>query len=57
MGFSTFGLERGGWRGVGKGVGEGLGEGRGGVGEKSGRVWLSMLQNPRLRKPLNVPWN
>ena len=44
------GLEKG-WGGVGEGLGRGLGRGGGRVGE----AWLSALQKPHLKNPINVP--
>ena len=43
------------WGGVGEGLGRGLGSGWGGVWEGLGRAWLSMLQQPRLKDPVNIP--
>ena len=48
------GLERGLGR-VGEGVGRGWGGGWGGVGEGLGRDWISIVQEPRLKNPVNVP--
>ena len=48
------GLERG-WGGVGEGLGKGWGGGWGGVGAGLGRAWISLLQKPRLKNPVNVP--
>ena len=48
------GLERG-WGGVGDGLGTGWGGGWGGVGGGLGRAWISLLQKPRLKNPVNVP--
>ena len=53
------GLRKGGWKGrwerVGGRVGGRVGEVLGRVGEGLGRAWLSILQKPCLKKPINVP--
>ena len=56
-GFLYFGFGGGGgWKGgVGEGLGKGWGRGWGGVGGGLGRAWISLLQKPRLKNPVNVP--
>ena len=50
------GVGKGLGRGLGKGLGQGWGRGWGRVGEGLGRVWISILQETRLKNQINVPW-
>ena len=45
-----------GWGRVGEGVGEGFPKGWGGFPQGLGRVWLSILQQPCLKYPINIPY-